>query len=88
MENGHIHIPQIKNRRASERLTMTSGMKTIYKNQMDVVENSEFLDKELGYILYTPNGLCWKEKPRSIQIVYQRLRDKTVITNFRMMHGS
>ena len=66
---------------------MTSGMKTIYKNQMDVVENSEFLDKELGYIFYTPNGLCWKEKSRSIQIVYQRLRDKTVITNFRMMHG-
>ena len=53
---------------------------------MDVVENSEFPDKELGYVFYTPNGLCWK-KSRSIQIVYHRLRDKTGITNFRMMHG-
>ena len=35
-------------RRAYERLTMTSGMKTIYKNQMEIVENSEFFDKELG----------------------------------------
>ena len=67
---------------------MNSGMKTIYKNQMDVVENSEFLDKELGYIFYTPNEVCWIEKSRSIQIVYQRLIDKMVITNFRMMHGS
>lgn len=67
---------------------MNSGMKSIYKNQMDVMENSEFLDKELGYIFYIPNGLCWKEKSRSIQIVYQRLIDKMVITNFRMMHGS
>ena len=86
-ENGHIHIPQPKSRRANEKLTMTSGMKIIPKNQMDVVENSEFPDKELGYVFYTPNGLCWKEKSRSIQIVYQRLRDKTGITNFRMMHG-
>ena len=66
---------------------MTSGMKRILKNQMNVVENSEFPDKELGYVFYTPSGLCWKEKSRSIQIVYQRLRDKTGITNFRMMHG-
>jgi len=27
------------------------------------------------------------KKSRSIQIVYHRLRDKTGITNFRMMHG-
>ena len=57
-ENGHTHIPQPKSRRANERFTMTSGMKIIYKNQMDVVENSEFPDKELEYIFYTPNGLC------------------------------
>ena len=66
---------------------MTSGMKRILKNQMNVVENSEFPDKELGYVFYAPNGLFCKEKSRSIQIVYQRLRDKTGITNFRMMHG-
>ena len=41
-ENGHIHTPQPKSRRANERLTMTSGMKIILKNQMNVVENSEF----------------------------------------------
>ena len=40
------------------------NMKTILNNQMDVVENSEFPDKELGYVFYTPNGLCWKEKSR------------------------
>ena len=62
-------------------------MKSILKNQMDVVENSEFPDKKPGYDFYTPNGLCWKEKSRSIQIVYQGLKDKTGITNFRMMHG-
>ena len=49
---------------------MTSGIKIILKNQMNVVENSEFPDKELGYVFYTPNGLCWKEKSRSIQIIY------------------
>ena len=54
---------------------------------MNLVENSEFPHKELGYVFYTHNGLCWKEKSRSVQIVYQRLRDKTGITNFRMMHG-
>ncbi len=65
---------------------MTSGMKTIYKNQMEVVENAEFFDKELGYVLYILNGLCWKEKSKSIQILYHRLRNKAGITNFRMMH--
>ncbi|MEK9666369.1 MAG: hypothetical protein VW701_04410, partial [Deltaproteobacteria bacterium] len=30
---------------------------------------------------------CAGKKSRSIQIVYQRLRDKTGLTNFRMMHG-
>ena len=40
---------------------MTSGIKIILKNQMNVVENSEFPDKELGYVFYTPNGLCWKK---------------------------
>ena len=49
-ENGHIHIPQPKSRRANERLTMTSGMKKISKNQINVVENSEFPDKELEYV--------------------------------------
>ena len=49
---------------------MTSGMKTILKNQINVVENSEIPDKELGYVFYTPNGLCWKEKSRSIQNIY------------------
>ena len=49
-KNGQIHISQQKSRRPNERLTITSGTKTIPKNQMDVVENSEFLDKELGYI--------------------------------------
>ena len=68
-ENGHIHIPQPKSRRANERLTMTSGMKTILKNQMNLVENSEFPDKELEYVFYTTNGLCCKEKSRSIQII-------------------
>ena len=76
----------LKIRRANERLTMTSGMKTIYKNQMEVVENSEFFDKELGYVLYILNGLCWKEKFRSIYVVYQILRDKASKINFRMMH--
>ena len=66
---------------------MNSGMKTIYKNQMDVVENLEFLVKEQGYVFYKPNGLCLKEESRTIQIVYQRLRDKTGITNLKMMHG-
>ena len=69
-KNGHIHIPQPKSRRANERLTMTSGMKTILKNQINVVENSEIPDKELGYVFYTPNGLCWKEKSSSIQNIY------------------
>ena len=56
--NGHIHIPQPKSRRANEGLTMTSGMRLILKNQMNVVENSEFPDKELGYVFYICNGLC------------------------------
>lgn len=51
---------------------MTSGMKTTFKNQMDVDENSEFPDKELGYVFYTTNGLCWKEKSRSIQTIYTK----------------
>ena len=40
---------------------MTSGMKKISKNQINVVENSEFPDKELEYVFYTRNGLCWKK---------------------------
>ena len=54
---------------------------------MEVFKNSRFPDKDRGYVFYTTKGLCWKEKSRSIQTIYKRLRVKTGIKDFRMMHG-
>ena len=53
---------------------------------MEVFKNSQFPDEDLGYVFYTPKGLCWKVKSRSIQTIYKRLRVKTGIKDFCMMH--
>ena len=54
---------------------------------MEVFKNSQFPDRDLGYVFYTPKGLCWKVKSRSIQTIYKRLRVKTGIKDFCMIHG-
>ena len=57
---------------------MTSGIKIIFKNQMNVVENSEFPDKELGYVFYTPNGLCWKKNLDQFKLYIKDLEIRRV----------
>ena len=86
-EKGHVEIVQPKSKRANEKLTITSGIRSILEDQLDVSKNSRFPYKDRGDVFYTPKRLCWKEKSRSIQTIYKRLRVKTGIKDFRMMHG-
>ncbi len=83
-----IRIVDPKSGDANENIKLTAGIKKILRDQQDLVEESKFKDKKLGLVFYTPEGLCWKLKSRSIQTIYDRLRKKTGIeTDFRMLHG-
>ena len=86
-ENAHVEIVPPKSKRANEKITITSGIRSILEDQLEVFKNSQFPDKDLGYVFYTPKGRCWKEKSRSIQTIYKRLRVKTGIKDFCMIHG-
>ena len=83
-----IRVVDAKSKDANENIKLTAGIKKILRDQQKLVEQSKFKDKRLGFVFYTPEGLQWKLKSRSISIIYDRLRKKTRIeTDFRMMHG-
>ncbi|OUU23265.1 MAG: hypothetical protein CBB97_13705 [Candidatus Endolissoclinum sp. TMED37] len=84
---GFLRIIDPKSKDANERVLLTYGITNILKDQRELVEKSKFKDKKQGFVFYTPQGLRWKEKSRSIGIIYDRLRAKTGIEEFRMMHG-
>ena len=82
-----ILIVKPKSKRANETIVMTKGMKKVLINQKELVDNSNFPDKDSGHVFYTPKGFFWKPKSRSIQIISERLRGKIGVDDFRMVHG-
>ena len=74
---GQVEKVKLKSKRANEKITITSVFRSILEDQLTVFRNSQFSDKDLGYVFFIPNGSFWKEKSRSIQTIYKRLRVKT-----------
>ena len=79
---GQVEILQPKSKSANEKITITSGIRSMLENQIEFFRNPKLRTEDLGYVFYTPKGLCWKEKSRSIKTIYKRLRVKTGIKDF------
>jgi hypothetical protein len=48
MGRGHIEIVQRKSKSANGKIAITSGMRAILEDQMEMVRNSQFFDKYSG----------------------------------------
>ena len=45
-ENAHVEIVPPKSKRANEKITITSGIRSILEDQLEVFKNSQFPDKD------------------------------------------
>ena len=60
-ENAYFEIVQPKSKRANEKITITSSIKSILEDQLEVFKNSQFPDKDLGYVFSHQKGCAGKK---------------------------